>query len=190
MDAVTRTLLAVGLSLLTAIACAQEAATPYEPTEQEILWFALERMNSAVAALDQRVRECEKASKRVLDPALMKAIPLSNSEWRIALSALDLRAGDKCWEDGHLLSKALMALMEFQDAEKHYKGKNIIKTRYDPEDLCCGSWETEIRAELRYQKLDPQARKVLESIPELREPFNLLATVKAWGIMKKSEQEQ
>ena len=190
MDAVTRILLAVGLSLLPAIACAQETAADYEPAEQEILWFALERMNTAVAALDHRVEECEKARKRVLDPALMKAIPLSNSEWRIALSALGLRAGDKCWEDGHLLSKALMALMEFQDAEKHYKGKNIIKTRYAPEDLCCVSWELEITKELKYQRLDPQARKVLESIPELNEPFNLIATVNAWGIMKKSEREK
>lgn len=187
----TKILLAVGLCLLSAIACAQEAATPYEPTEKEILQFALERMDTAVAALDQRVRECETASKRVLDPALMKSIPLSNSEWRIALSALDFRAGHKCWEDEHLLSRALMALMQFKAAEERYKGKNTIKTRYDPEDLCCGLiWERKIIQELKYQRLDPQVRKVLESIPELREPFSLLSTVKAWGIMKKSEQEQ
>ena len=185
----TRVLLAVGLSLLSAIACAQETAADYEPTEQEILWFAFEQTNTAVAALEDRLEECEKASKRVLDPALFKSISLSNSEWRLALLALYFRADRKC-EGEALWGKALMALMQFKAAEKHYKGKNIIKTRYDPEDLCCGSWEREITQELKYQRLDPQARKVLESIPELREPFNLLATVDAWGIMKKSEQEQ
>lgn len=180
MDAVTRILLAVGLSLFSAIACAKEAATPYEPTEKEILQFALEQMNTAVDALDERERECAKGRKRVLDPALMKSIPLSNSEWRIALSALVLRAVNKCGEDG---GRALMALMRFKAAEEHYKGKNSIKTRYYPEDLS-GSWETEITAELKYQRLDPQVRKTLESIPELNEPFNLIATVDAWGIFK------
>ena len=188
----TRILLAVGLSLLSAIACAREAATPYEPTEKEILQFAFERMNTTTATLDQRVRECAKASKRVLDPALMKSIPLSNSEWGIALSALGLRAGHKCEEDGHLLARALMAVMKFQAAEKHYKGENTIKIPYGAasEVLCCAIWRLETTQELKYQRLDPQARKVLESIPELNEPFNFLATVKAWGIMKKSEQEQ
>jgi len=188
----TRILLAVGLSLLSAIACAREAATPYEPTEKEILQFASEQMITTIAALGQRVGECEKAAKRVLDPALMKSLPLSNSEWGIALSALGLRAGHKCEEDGHFLTKALVAVMKFQAAEKHYKGKNAIKIPDGAaaEFLCCAIWRLEITQELKYQRLDPQARKVLESIPELNEPFNFLATVKAWGIMKKSEQEQ
>lgn len=187
MDAIIRALLAGCLSLLSTIACAQETAAPYEPTEQEILRFAFEQMNTTVDALDERERECAKGRKRVLDPALMKLISLSNSEWRIALSTLVLRAVNKCGEDG---GRALIALMRFKAAEKHYKGKNGIKTRYEPELLCCGSWELEITKELKYQRLDPQARKVLESIPDLSEPFNLVATVKAWGIMKKSEQEQ
>ena len=179
----TRVLLAVGLSLFSAIACAQETAATYEPTEQEILQFAFEQMNTAVAALDQRVRECEKASKRILDPALFKSISLSNSEWRLALPTLYFRADRRCGDEA-LWGRALMALMQFKDAEKHYKGKNTIKTRDDPEDLCCGSWESEIRTELRYRKLDPQVRKALESIPELNEPFNLIATGDALGLFK------
>lgn len=181
-----RVLLSIGLSLLPVIACAQETATPYEPTEKEILQFALEQMNTATAALDQRVGECAKAAKRVLDPALMKSLPLSNSEWGVALSALGLRAGHKCWEDGYLLARALMAVMKFQAAEKHYKGKNTLKIPYGAasENLCCGTWRLEITQELKYQKLDPQVREALESIPELREPFNFFATIKAWGILK------
>ena len=184
MDAVTKVLLAVGLSLLSAIACAQETAATYEPTEKEILQFALEQMNTAVAAQDQRERECEKARKRVLDPALFKSISLSNSEWRMVLGTLGRRAGNKCAEDEPLFGGALIALMQFKAAEKHYKGKNTIKTRYEPELLCCGIWEIKIRDELRYQKLDPQVRKALESIRELKEPFNSLATADALGVMK------
>lgn len=184
MDAVTRVLLAVGVFLLSAIACAQETAAGYEPMEQEILQFAFERMNTAVAAQDQRERECEKVRKRVLDPALFKSISLSNSEWRMVLGTFGRRATNKCAEDGPLLGRALIALMQFKAAEKHYKGKNIIKTRYDPEDLCCGNWELRIRDDLRFQKLDPQIIKALESIPELNEPFDIHATGDALGIMK------
>ena len=184
MDAVTRILLAVCLSLFSVIAWAQGAAIPYEPTEKEILQSAFEQMDTALTALEHRSKECSKASKRVLDPALFKSIALSDGEWRTALGTLHFRALGKCVEDDPLWGKALTALMRFKAVEKYYKGKNTIKTLYDPEDLCCMGSKAQISIELRYQKLDPQVRKALESIPELNEPFAFRVTGDALGVMK------
>ncbi len=179
----TRTLLAVCLSLFSVIACAQETAADYEPTEQEILWFALEQMSIAMTAFEDGARECVKV-RRVLDPALFKSIALSNNEWQLALDTLGLRAMKKCVEGGSVRGRALITLMQLKAAEKHYKGKNTIMPRYDPEFLCCVTWEREITQELKYQKLDPQARKALESIPELNEPFDVYAAGDALEVMK------
>ncbi len=178
----TRALLAACLSLFSMIACAQETAADYEPTEQEILWFALEQMSIAMTAFEDGARECVKV-RRVLDPALFKSISLSNNEWQLALDTLGLRAMKKCVEGGSVRGRALITLMQFKAAEKYYKGKNPTRT-YEPEFLCCVIWEREITQELKYQKLDPQARKVLESIPELNEPFDIYAAGDALGVMK------
>ena len=193
MDAVNKTLLAVCLSLFSAIACAQETAAPHEPyapTEEEILQVATGRMTAALAALEQGAKECSKAGLRVLDPALFKAVTLSDREWRLALGNLSSSAFDRCVEDNPLWGRALTALMQFKAAEIYYKGKNTIKTRYYPEDLCCAAWRARISTGLMYQKLDPQARKALESIPELSEPFDFVATGDALRVMKKLEREK
>lgn len=188
MDAVAKLLLLVGLVVLSLSTRAQDIE-PLTDEEKETLVFALEHANAAIAALEARVEECDKASRgKVLDPALFKSFSLTDQEWRYVLSTLYHRADARCINKDGVHYRALIALMQFKDTEKSYTGKNATKTRYVPESICCNTGMFWARNEMRYSKLNPKIRRRLEAIPGINEPFDVLRTIDALErSMKKTE---
>lgn len=161
-----------------------------EPTLQtyrnEIIQLAYMKANKAIADLNQKVGTCDDmGAKTVIPPQVFPVLPISDDEWRTALLYLSSRATDRCV--GAAWGAAVLAFDQFKVIEKKLTGKNASDTltsgnfQYNLEDLCCGALETQLRIELKYNKIDPAARQTLESIPELNKPFNPIATAKAMG---------
>ena len=183
MDAGAKPLILVGLFVLSLSTWAQDIE-PLTDEKKETLAFALEHANAAIAVLEARVEECDKANRgKVLDPALFKGFSLTDQEWRYALSALHHRADARCVNKGGVHHRALIALMQFKKTEKSYTGKNATKTVYNPESICCNTAMFGSLNEFQYSKLASKARQRLEAIPEINEPFDLVKTVHAvWAI--------
>ncbi len=176
MDAGAKLLLLVCLVVLPLSAWAQEIE-PLTDEEEETLAFALKHANAAIAALEDRAGECNKAGwAKALDPTLFKSFSFSNLEWRYALSALNHRAMARCFNKDGVHHRAMVALMLFRNIEKYHTGKNVTKMPYNPELICCLSGMLETHNEMQYSKFDPKIRQRLEAIPGINEPFDLLVT--------------
>ena len=179
MDAGAKLLLLVGLFVLSLSTWAQDIE-PLTDEEEETIAFTLEHANTAIAALEVRVRECFEAERgKVLDPALFKGFSLTYREWEDALSALYQRASTRCANKDGVRHRALVALMQFKGIEKFHTGKNATRTAYTPERICCESRPFGPLNEMRYNKLDPKVRLRLEAIPGINEPFDGLRTIEA-----------
>ena len=179
MDAGAKLLLLVCLLVLPLSAWAQDIE-PLTDEKKETLAFALLHANAAIAALEARVEECEKAEQgKVLDPALFAGFSFTESEWRYVLSTLYRRADARCVNKDGVHHRALIALMQFKDIEKFYTGKNATRTVHAPESICCDPGMFGSLHEMRYSKLDPKVRLRLEAIPGINEPFDGLRTIEA-----------
>ena len=174
MNASAKLLVLAGLLVLPLPAWAQdiETFTNSRLELNEALDFALAHANEAIAALEARREECEKAMKgNVLDPALFKVFSLTAQEWRYAMSALHNRAEARCVNKDGVHHRALVALMQFRTTEKTFTDKNAIKTAHAPEEICCISPMFGSLIEMKYSKLDSKVRQRLEAIPGINEPF-------------------
>ncbi len=158
-----------------------------ENNGEQMVQFAYVKMIQAIQEADSKISVCmEKEKKTILPPQVFPKLPLSKSEWGSALGYLRFKANTRCEENS--LANAVMAFSQFKMIEKKITGKNAADVypagpyKYEFETLCCGSLETELRTEIEYKKIDPKIRQTLESIHELKQPFNPIAALKALGL--------
>lgn len=178
MAAVTKLMVVLCLLVVSTAGCASET----EKKNDEVVQLVYEKMNHAILQAETKIGAClDKEQKTILPSQVFPKLPLSNDEWKSAITYLSFKALDQCQEN--ILASALMAFSRFKVIEKKLTGKNTKDTnQYKLEDLCCGALETEIRAEINYKKIDPKVRQTLESIPELNQPFNPIAALKGLGL--------
>ena len=183
MAAVNKIIIVFFLLSATSIGCAGEI----EKNGKEMVQLAYKKMIHAISEANKRVGSCmEKEKKTILPSHIFPKLPLSKNEWKSTIAYLSIKAQARC--EGNALARALMAFSQFKFLEKKITGKNAPDIfpagtyQYELEDLCCGSLETEMRAEIRYKKIDPKTRQTLENIPELNQPFNVIAAAKALGL--------
>ncbi len=150
--------------------------------EDEIIDLAYTQMRASIEELERKIDECKALAKETtLDPALFQSLPLTKQEARTALGYFRSRAEEKC-QGMDLWAKVAMEFAQFKHIEKFYKGKNIIKTENDFEDICCMSSGSRFETIWRYLKISPEVREKLERIPALKKPFNSIKTAKKMGL--------
>ena len=189
MAVATRTIAILGLLFVATLGCAGETDKSESENipriySDDIVQLAYAKMLRAVFEAEKTVDACLQKEKNTIIPAhVFPKLPLSDSEWKFAIAYLSAKALNHCQEN--VLSNAVMAFSQFKFLEKKVTGKNAVDVspsgtyQYEVEDLCCGTVEIQIRTELKYQKIDPEIRNVLEGIPELNKPFNPVAAIKA-----------
>lgn len=145
----------------------------------EVVQLAYEKWTDALTELEKKVDACgNERKKTVIPPQVLPALPLSEGDWGTALTHLSSKAMNHCV--GNLWGEALLAYTRFRDFEKQVTGSNAIDTGYYNVDiLCCIGEFGQMELELEYKKIDPKFRQVLESIPELSQPFNPIYTREA-----------
>jgi len=185
MAAVTKTWVAL-CALIVGCAAPELSVRQKDPTVRysyttEVVELALEKMQDVLATLEKKVDACgNERMKTVIPPQVLPALPLSDREWEMAMAHLSIKAMDDCV--GRLRGDAVLAYTRFRDFEKQVTGGNAIDTGYyNLELLCCMSVFGSMEIELEYKKIDPKIRQTLESIPELRQPFNPIRTRDAMG---------
>lgn len=158
-----------------------------ENNGEELVQFAYAKMIQALQEAESKVGICmDREKNTILPPQVFPKLPLSKSEWGAALGYLRFRANTRCEENS--LANAVLAFSQFKMIEKKITGKNAADVypagpyKYEFETLCCGSLKTELITEIEYKKIDPKIRQTLESIPELSEPFNVIAAMKTLGL--------
>ncbi|MFV2058169.1 MAG: hypothetical protein ACC707_17010 [Thiohalomonadales bacterium] len=156
---------------------ASENLKAMTPLQKQIVDLSRSKMTVAFDALDRQIELCQNRSyQNVLSPTFFNSVKMSLDEWKILLlhsssTALHLCEGDKFW------GNAIISLKRFLLAEKKYVGKNTIVTRYKQNELCCLVWEREFSLELKYMAIAAETRKKVESLPELRRPFDFMKAI-------------
>ena len=183
MAAVTKTMVVL-CALIVGCAAPAASVRQKDPTVRysyttEVVQLAYEKWTEALATLEKKVEACSgKERKTVIPSQVLPVLPLSDFEWGTALTHLSARAMNRC--EGNLLGDALLAYTRFRDFEKQVTGGNTVDTGdFDVELLCCMSVFGQMETELEYRKIDPTIRQMLESIPELNQPFHPVKTLEA-----------
>ena len=168
------------------VGCAAPAVSvrQKDPTDRysyttEVVQLAYEKWTDALADLEKKVGACgDERMKTVIPSQVLPVFPLSDFEWGTALTHLSAKAMNHCV--GNLWGDALLTYTRFRDFEKQVTGDNAVDTGYyDVELLCCMSVFGQMETELEYRKIDPTIRQMLESIPELNQPFHPVKTFEA-----------
>lgn len=169
------------------------SADDFEKNGAEMILLAHEKMRLAILESDKTIGVClEKETKTTLLPQVLPKLPLSKDEWKTALTYLYLKAVHRCEETA--LATALMAMSHYKYIIKKITGKSLteyLKKGGDQAQMREGPLDVaelfyfpidfQLKYELRYKKIDPKARLVLEAIPELNQSFSLLVVLEALG---------
>ena len=165
-----RRIAGVLLSLTVASVCiAEESSLIAERTFE----LALQKFELADGNLEKKIDECED-KKIIVPPSVFKSVDLTEMEFKIALFVLHNRAEDACDED--LRGKFLIALGIYKTTAKHYGKAAKLALPYS-EDLLFGHYWRRLESEARYLEIKKDQREMLESIPQLQQPFHLFETL-------------
>jgi len=172
------------VALLTLIAAiplaANESATDAPPRNPlgQLVELARQNMMSAVDAANKRVGYCVDLGKStVVKPDAIAKLKLTPVETKIALFYLHFKAKDACTAGA--VNAATVDIIKFKAIELEANGRNDpepftdSKFQYTAEDVCCGTPRIDLNAELNYKRLNAEKRAALETLPELKKPFNV-----------------
>jgi len=123
---------------------------------------------------------CEWHNKKIIVPSsLFESIDLTKQELKIALFVLSNKAEDAC--DESATGKFLIALSIYKTTAKHYGKAAELALPYS-EDLLFGHYWGQLEAEAKYLNISKDQREILESIPELQQPFHPFKTLSKSGV--------
>lgn len=153
-----------------------------EKQKDQIILLAYKKMIASTDELERKIGQCEKVEKtNIFDPASLQSLPLTNQEVKAILIRFHWQAQEKC-HGINAWAKAITDSIQFKYVEKHYKGKNVLQTRYNLDILCCDMSPKRYQAEWEYLEIDPEIREKVEKIPELKQPFNLSDAADKMGL--------
>jgi len=182
MDVNIKFILTCFMLIFTLTAMAKQEPQFKDTPEEKILQYTYSKLQRLTNQPEKKTTECARFRQNTILPkTIFKNLKLTKDERRTSLLYFSRLAEDKCagkW----LLGEAILALAQFKDLEKLYRGKNIIETRYDIQTLCCLGWEGQAKVEMAYRKISPQNRKKLESNLLLQKPFNPINTADTLGL--------
>lgn len=182
MDAIFKFIATSLILAFTVTVVAKQEPQFKDTREEKILQFTYSKLQRLTDQLEKKTVECTRSRKNTTLPkTVFKGLKLTKGERRTSLLYFSRLAEDKCagkW----LLGEVVLALTQFKELEKRYRGKNTIETKYDLEVLCCLGWEGQAEIEMAYQKISAKLRKKLESITELQTPFNPIITADNLGL--------
>jgi len=145
------------------------------PVTEQML--AKQRLTRAVAKLEEKTAECV-ASRVVLPAQLVSGLDISSTDLKKALVYFHARAENKCVEreaSEYVVASTLVRQIEVGASAE---SRDIL----DLSRLATESLIDEIQKEVDYLSLPEDARRGLESIPELKQPFDLLKSAKNMGL--------
>ena len=182
MDAISKFIF-TGLIITFAVSATAKQEPQFKDTsEEKILQFTYSKLQRLTNQLEKKTVECTRSRKNTTLPkTIFKNLKLTTDEQRTSLVYFSRRAHDNC-TGKTLLGKVIIALAQFKELEKRYRGKNTIETKYNLEILCCLGWEGQAKIEMAYQKISPKLRKKLRSNSELQKPFNPISTADNLGL--------
>jgi tetratricopeptide (TPR) repeat protein len=197
--AFNKTILAILLSSIAAVACAtkesgmeeqrvlelerqklEQVEAAYEKKlaeykELQVLELARQKYEQAKANQEKKIIECQKKAKStVLSPSLFEALDLTHQELKSALFVLSHRAREAC--EGSSMGDVIVAAGVYRTTAQHYE-REAASASYYTEDMLLGYYWRILEFEARYLTINPEKRKILESIPQFQEPFDLFRTL-------------
>jgi hypothetical protein len=151
---------------------------PAQAPGDDIRKIAYDQAVAAITLGGDRIRTCEAKRDRNIAKTSMPKLALSDEEWMLALLSLSMRADDVCYGDAY--SHALMYFMRYQFVEEHFTQKVIDQITMPDKNIVTlyallgGNPVWSIEGEMKYQTLDAAARKKLESLKILKDPFKAI----------------
>jgi len=177
MDASFKIIITIFILSFAATTTASQKPHFKNTHEEKVLHFTYSKLKRLTHLLENKTtaRACTRKNT-TLPKTIFKNLKLAKDEQRISLLYFSHHAQNKCIE------KVIIALAQFKELEKRYRGKNIIETTYDLDILCCVVWEGQAEIEMAYHKISPKLRKKLESNPKLQKPFNPVSPADSLGL--------
>ncbi len=170
------------LWIFASAAWAEDATLLNEQQENQVINLAYTNMLATIEKLNKKIDKCEKLEREtILDPELLRPLPLTDQQFRMVLVYFRSLAEEKC-HGAELWAKAFMEFSQFKYIEKYYKEKNLIKTEYNLEVICCIASQSRLESELKYREIPSKIRDALEKIPGLKKPFNLFDAIEKMGL--------
>lgn len=165
---------AIGVFLLFVSSIVVAGSTETE-FEKIIMSIALEEFLSAKKTAENIIDDCEKMGKNIVisrSSVLSIDIPLKDLE--ISLYYLNRKAADDC--EGSHLAQFYVSASRYRATAEHFGRKAEEALPYTEENLYGNAWR-EFRIKVDYYGVEESKRKALESIAELKKPFNLHKTL-------------
>jgi len=158
------------LLLIVTSVCAVEES---DSIAERAFKLASQKLEIAESNLNKKIAECD--DKEIVIPSsVFKSVNLSEMEFKIALLVFHNRAQDACDED--LGGKFVIALSVYRTTAKQYNKAATLALPYS-EDLLFGHYWRRVESEARYLEINGEQRKILENIPQLKQPFHLFKTL-------------
>ena len=143
--------------------------------ERKIMSIALKEFLDAKEAAEKIIESCEEKGKNIVIPrSSVMSIDVSSRDLEISLYYLNRKARDDC--EGSYLAQFYVSASRYRATAKHYGREAKEALAYTEENLYGSSWR-EFRIKSDYYAIEASKRKALESIVELKKPFNLHKTL-------------
>ncbi len=182
MAVTCRIFIMCSLCIFALAALAESTASLSEKQKDQIVLLAYEKMIVSTDELERKIGGCEKIEKmNIFDPRPLRSLSLTDQEVKTILIRFHWQAQEEC-HGKNTWAEAITDSLQFKYVEKHYKGENVLKTRYNLDILCCDMSPKRYQAEWEYLEIDPEIRKKLEKISELQKPFNLSDAADKMGL--------
>ena len=144
-----------------------------DPYKDKILYLANQEVQIAIIELGKAINDC-RSQEGILNVSLFDRIEVPWEELTIGLFHLSMKARREC-EREELWKNFLYALSKYRSIQHHYNKEEYREFEY--EVLFHGNAWREMELEIKYREIDSKYRSLLESMPELSRPFNLMRII-------------
>ena len=131
------------------------------------------KYESARLNLENAIRNCEK-NRSIVPSKLILPLKLKYDELKIALFVLNNRAEEMCEGDARNIFHYMSA--KHRQVSKYYDFSSGDAKDYTEELMFSSEWK-KLEFEAKYYSIDRSIRAKLESIEELKVPFQLFKTL-------------
>ena len=146
-------------------------ATEIDP--QKIIKIAKSYYDIAKVNYETSLKACEE-SEKVLNPSIFSKINISKSDLESALISIYTRTNAECSKQERALY--LFESTRYLDTANYFNIKLTEPDLRSADTVLTDSYKMFLVEDI-FNNLDPKARQQLESISELRRPFNAFKTI-------------